>query len=112
VLAFVRNLSILTYLDRTCISRVQDIKLDLGLGDTHMGPVFGAFSIGYGLIEVPGVDGERVGYQLPPDAPRSQSRDDRQALSRGGQEKPLLALVKSRRRRDDLARDLSDSPGT
>jgi len=54
VLTFISSLSILTYLDRTCISRVQDdMKRDLGLDDTQMGLVFGAFYIGYGLFEVP-----------------------------------------------------------
>jgi MFS family permease len=55
VLAFVSSLSILTYLDRTCIMRVQDdMKGDLGFSDLQMGFVFGAFTIGYGLFEVPG----------------------------------------------------------
>jgi MFS transporter, ACS family, glucarate transporter len=54
VLTFISSLSILTYLDRTCISRVQDnIKGDLGFDDAQMGLVFGAFKIGYGLFEVP-----------------------------------------------------------
>jgi MFS family permease len=54
VLTFISSLSILTYLDRTCISRVQkDIKLDLSLDDAQMGLVFGAFYVGYGLFEVP-----------------------------------------------------------
>jgi len=55
VLAFISSLSILTYLDRVCISRVQDnIKGDLGFSDAGMGWVFGAFALGYGLFEVPG----------------------------------------------------------
>jgi MFS family permease len=55
VLAFISSLSILTYLDRVCISRVQDdIKGDLGISDAGMGWVFGAFALGYGLFEVPG----------------------------------------------------------
>jgi MFS family permease len=55
VLGFISTLSILTYLDRTCISRVQDdIKGDLGFNNIEMGLVFGAFSLGYGLFEVPG----------------------------------------------------------
>jgi MFS transporter, ACS family, glucarate transporter len=54
VLTFISTLSILTYLDRTCISRVQDDMMrDLGLNKTQMGLVFGAFYIGYGLFEVP-----------------------------------------------------------
>ena len=55
VLAFISSLSILTYLDRVCISRVQgEMQNDLGFTDVHMGLVFGAFSLGYGLFEVPG----------------------------------------------------------
>jgi sugar phosphate permease len=55
VLAFISSLSILTYLDRVCISRVQgEMQRDLGFSDVHMGLVFGAFSLGYGLFEVPG----------------------------------------------------------
>jgi ACS family glucarate transporter-like MFS transporter len=54
VLTFISSLSILTYLDRTCISRVQeDMKFDLALNDAQMGLVFGAFTIGYGIFEVP-----------------------------------------------------------
>jgi MFS family permease len=55
VLAFVSSLSILTYLDRVCIMRVgENIQQDLGFTPVHMGLVFGAFSLGYGLLEVPG----------------------------------------------------------
>jgi ACS family glucarate transporter-like MFS transporter len=55
VLAFIGSLSILTYLDRVCISRVgSDIQRDLGFNDLEMGFVFGAFVAGYGICEVPG----------------------------------------------------------
>jgi MFS family permease len=54
VLTFISSLSILTYLDRTCISRVQkEIERDLAISHAEMGLVFGAFYIGYGLFEVP-----------------------------------------------------------
>jgi sugar phosphate permease len=54
VLAFISSLSVVTYLDRVCISRVQnDIKHDLLFNDVEMGYIFGAFLIGYGLFEVP-----------------------------------------------------------
>lgn len=55
VLTLISSLSLLTYLDRVCISRVQeDMQRDLGLSDGQMGIVFGAFAIGYGIFEVPG----------------------------------------------------------
>ncbi len=55
VLGFACSLSLLTYLDRICISRVQgEIMRDLGVGDRGMGLVFSAFSLGYCLFEVPG----------------------------------------------------------
>jgi MFS family permease len=55
VLAFACSLALLTYLDRVCISRVQeDIERELRLSEFQMGLVFGAFAIGYGLFEVPG----------------------------------------------------------
>jgi MFS family permease len=55
VLGFVCGLSLLTYLDRVCISRVSGaIRTDLHIDDVQMGLVFGAFAVGYGLFEVPG----------------------------------------------------------
>jgi len=55
VLAFICTLSVLTYLDRICISRVQeDIQRDLLISDFQMGLVFSAFIVGYLLFEVPG----------------------------------------------------------
>src|SRR5262245_48567727 len=55
VLAFACSLALLTYLDRVCISRVQEfIQIDLDISEIEMGLVFGAFAIGYGLFEVPG----------------------------------------------------------
>ncbi len=55
VLGFACSLSLLTYLDRICIMRVQgDIKTDLDISDVQMGLVFSAFSLGYCLFEVPG----------------------------------------------------------
>lgn len=55
VLAFACSLSLITYLDRICISRARpDVKGALGLDDTQIGWVFGAFSLGYMLFEVPG----------------------------------------------------------
>lgn len=55
VLGFTCSLALLTYLDRVCISRVsKDIQNDLGISSIQMGLVFGAFTLGYGLFEVPG----------------------------------------------------------
>ena len=55
VLAFACSLSLITYLDRVCISRVQkEIKTDLDVSDKELGIVFGAFALGYALFEVPG----------------------------------------------------------
>jgi MFS transporter, ACS family, glucarate transporter len=55
VLAFVCTLSLITYLDRVCISRVQeDISSDLQITDIQMGFIFSAFLVGYTIFEVPG----------------------------------------------------------
>lgn len=48
-------LSLITYIDRVAISTAKDaVALDLRLTDTQMGMVFGAFSLGYALAQVPG----------------------------------------------------------
>jgi MFS family permease len=55
VLGFACSLSLLTYLDRVCISRAaEDIERDLAISETQMGWVFSAFLVGYLLFEVPG----------------------------------------------------------
>ena len=55
VLFFACMLSLITYMDRVCISQVKDqIERDLHLSDTQMGLVFSAFVLGYALFEVPG----------------------------------------------------------
>ena len=55
VLGFACSLSLLTYLDRVCISRVKgEIRTDLGLGAVEMGIVLSAFVVGYAIFEVPG----------------------------------------------------------
>ncbi len=55
VLRFICALSLITYLDRVCIMRVQrDIQRDLSLSREQMGLVFSAFLLGYMLFEVPG----------------------------------------------------------
>ncbi len=55
VLSFVCTLSLITYLDRVCISRVkEDIAYELCIGEVQMGLVFSAFLFGYMIFEVPG----------------------------------------------------------
>src|SRR5262249_28769000 len=55
VLAFACSLSLITYLDRICIMRArEDVQSSLRFDETYMGWIFGAFSVGYMLFEVPG----------------------------------------------------------
>jgi len=54
ILGLACSLSLLTYLDRICISRVQgEIQRDLSLSDIEMGFMFSAFTAGYALFEIP-----------------------------------------------------------
>ncbi len=47
-------LSMLTYIDRVAISAAKGpLAVDLGLSNDQMGVVFGAFSLGYALMQVP-----------------------------------------------------------
>jgi MFS family permease len=63
VLAWVCSLSVVTYLDRVCISASAPyISADLGLDPVQMGYVFSAFAVAYALFEVPGGWlGDRIG---------------------------------------------------
>lgn len=63
VMALLCLLSFLTYFDRVCIMRAQrDIQHDLGLSDSQIGWVLGAFWLAYGLFEIPvGWWGDRFG---------------------------------------------------
>lgn len=63
VLAFLSALSFILYLDRVCIGQAApSIEQELGLSHTVMSLVFGAFTIAYGLFEVPtGAWGDRYG---------------------------------------------------
>lgn len=63
VLGFLCSLSFVLYLDRVCISQAIDaIQADLGLSKTQIGYALGAFTIAYGLFEVPtGRWGDRFG---------------------------------------------------
>ncbi|MBK9167783.1 MAG: MFS transporter [Bryobacterales bacterium] len=59
-------LSLITYIDRVCISSAKGpIAADLGLSDEAMGIVFGAFALGYALGQVPsGMFADRFGPRL------------------------------------------------
>src|SRR5262245_48903582 len=49
------TLSIITYIDRVCISQAATpIQKDLGLTDQQMGYAFSAFIWAYALFEIPG----------------------------------------------------------
>src|SRR5437588_10807951 len=63
VLAWLCSLSFILYLDRLCISKAApQIEGELGISHTAMGFVFGAFTVAYGLFEVPtGRWGDRFG---------------------------------------------------
>ena len=63
VLGMLFLLSIVTYVDRVCIgSAAVDMQRDLGLTDVQLGLVFSAFSLAYGLFEIPsGWMGDRFG---------------------------------------------------
>jgi MFS family permease len=63
VLGFLCALAFVLYIDRICISKAAtDIERDLGISHTAMGFIFGAFTVAYGLFEVPtGRWGDRFG---------------------------------------------------
>jgi MFS family permease len=63
VLGFLCALAFVLYIDRICISQAAgSMQTDLGLSNTQMGFVFGAFTLAYALFEVPtGHWGDRYG---------------------------------------------------
>lgn len=63
VLLFLFFLSILTFVDRVCISVVgKSMQEDLALSPTQWGWMLGIFSLAYGLFEVPaGILGDKIG---------------------------------------------------
>src|SRR6185295_198933 len=65
VLAMLVLLSVVTYLDRICISiSAKEIQADLGLSESQWGWVLGAFLLAYGLFEIPsGGLGDRIGQR-------------------------------------------------
>ncbi|HVJ67886.1 MAG TPA: MFS transporter [Caulifigura sp.] len=65
VLAMLTGLSVITYMDRVCISNAATrMQRELGISDWQWGWVLGVFSIGYGIFEVPtGAWGDRIGQR-------------------------------------------------
>ena len=63
LLALLCTLTGILYLDRVCMAQaLQPIQAELGLTDTQMGLVLGAFTLAYGLFELPtGYWGDRIG---------------------------------------------------
>lgn len=54
VVLFLFVLSMITYIDRVCISAAKDpIAAELSLSDSAMGLVFSAFALGYALAQIP-----------------------------------------------------------
>jgi len=54
VVAFAVALAMVTYLDRVCISMMApSIMRDLGIDKMHMSYVFSAFTLAYGIFEIP-----------------------------------------------------------
>src|SRR5579883_620675 len=63
VLAFLCTLSFVVYLDRICIGQaVGPIQQELGIDNRWMSYILGAFTLAYGLFEIPtGHWGDRYG---------------------------------------------------
>jgi MFS family permease len=63
VMGYLGALAFILYLDRVCISKAAtSIKEELGLSESQLGIVFGAFTLAYGLFEViTGHWGDRYG---------------------------------------------------
>jgi MFS transporter, ACS family, glucarate transporter len=63
VVAFAASISIITYIDRVCISQAKGAITDeLGLTNVQMGYVFAAFAWAYAIFEIPGGWlGDRIG---------------------------------------------------
>jgi ACS family glucarate transporter-like MFS transporter len=59
-------LSMITYVDRVCISAAKDpISAEMHLSDTAMGLIFSAFALGYALAQIPcGWLADRLGPRL------------------------------------------------
>ena len=54
VIVFAIALAVITYVDRVCISQASgDIQRDLNFSKEDMSLVFAAFTLAYGLFEIP-----------------------------------------------------------
>jgi ACS family glucarate transporter-like MFS transporter len=65
VLAGLVLLSVITYLDRVCLGlAATEIRSELSISKEHWGWVIAAFSVSYGLLEIPsGAWGDRFGHR-------------------------------------------------
>jgi len=63
VLSFLVSLSVITYIDRTCISLVaSDMKADLKIENDAWGWILSAFTLSCAIFELPtGALGDRIG---------------------------------------------------
>ncbi len=63
VLAFLAAMAFILYLDRGCINQAAPIiKKEMGLSNTQLTVIFGAFALAYGVFEIPaGWWGDRYG---------------------------------------------------
>ncbi len=66
VLLFAITLAIITYVDRVCISQAMpSIQKELGLSNQQVGMLFSAFTLAYGLFEIPcGWLGDKFGPRV------------------------------------------------
>ena len=66
VIFFAVTLSIITYIDRVCISKAApDMRAEMGLSKVEMGYAFTAFGLAYALFEIPGGWlGDKIGPRL------------------------------------------------
>src|SRR5438874_11048794 len=65
VLLLLVSLSIITYLDRICITiSASEMQKDLGISDQGWGFLLGAFLLAYGIFEIPtGALGDWIGQR-------------------------------------------------
>ena len=65
ILTLLVILSVITFLDRTCITfSSMEIKADLGIDQSGWGWVMSIFTLSYGLMQIPlGALGDRVGHR-------------------------------------------------
>ena len=65
VLSFLCSLSMITYLDRLCISVAGPrIQAEMGFSPAQWGWIVGIFSVSYGVFEIPnGALGDRLGQR-------------------------------------------------